>query len=246
MIDELLELKEEMSEKREQNVSVSQILPRMRSIGRRGGNRKVVKEDDFLISRQIQEAVGRGHSGMNADHQRQQQSSFPKVTKSEDQGVTMRPRLVRKSNGNIGSQGQAGGQGVDGAVGVASSRGRGQKLGNEHQDLPSGAVASLIERNVGRGHRLDLGTTRSLSLTSKENSQKAKNSNNNNFPIFDYQKYKKLTQPAWWANTNKDDTEVNLEENATVVNKVGKAKGEKAVLSTWIPLNDSVEEELQD
>ena len=72
-------------------------------------------------------------------------------------------------------------------MGVAS-KGRGKKLEVVDHDLPSGAVASLIEKNVGQGHRLDLGTARSFpSLTKKEVSLKAKNSNNNNFPIFDYE-----------------------------------------------------------
>ena len=111
-------------DKKNENISLFQDFPRVRSIGR--GSKTPNKEDNFKIARQIEEAVGSGHresvfsscrtsskSGLSGGENR---SSSPKETKKDGlASVTLRPQLVRKNGSNSSSQ-AGGGQGVAGAT----------------------------------------------------------------------------------------------------------------------------------
>ena len=168
-------------------------------------------------------------------------------------GVTVRPKLVKKSSSGSDDQTKAGGKGVADARNeklTPMGRGRGRRLDLITPDLPSGAVAAMIHQNLGQGHRLSMGASRSAPSSARKSDSRthqATNSNNNNshFPTFDY---KSLSKSPWWA----DSIEVTSAgsgrapesketcSNQEKMRQQEKVVVQKAVLSGWTPLDDSV------
>eukprot|EP00092_Neocalanus_flemingeri_P023041 GFUD01024975.1.p1 GENE.GFUD01024975.1~~GFUD01024975.1.p1 ORF type:complete len:298 (-),score=86.00 GFUD01024975.1:168-1061(-) len=179
------------------------------------------------------------------------------------QSTTVRTKLVKKNSIGNGSKvsnqkidhartgrvDQVAGKGVAEAMNKETPSPRGRGRGRQISDFPSVAVATMIQQNVGQGHRLDVGASRSPPSMSKNDvdKKKAANSNNNNkisyFPTFDYGN---LTSPAWWANSVELDSECSAQPKSSQVNMMVKKEEQermvvqKAVMTKWTPLDDSV------
>lgn len=205
-----------------------QTSARVKSIGR---GSKVSNQDDSTKS-EIS-------LGQNAP---QLATSPPKKVKNY-QRVSTRPKLIKKNSSS--SEGKSD-NGYNKEV-KSLGRGRGRKVDSSAVELPVGAVANMIQQNVGQGHRLEFGQPGWIPQGSQQRYPSPNNNNVDNssyFPKFDYSQYNIMNKPAWWAASSSG---LGGADHTNHLNSQEKRKEEKekvlvkrAVLSNWTPLDDSV------
>jgi len=220
-------------------------LERVKGVGR--GSKVSTQEDDSFIAKQIEEALGTAHRDESVFSSKTSKSeaeasvdknSPPQMTstpkKSEVKGVSTKPKLVKRTSIKSEESGNCSLRSL--------GRGRGRKA-HMPVEYPVGAVANMIEKNVGQGHRLDFSQAQ-LGRGQEPRQLNINNNNNTYFPQFDYSQVALGSRPGWWGSTAA--TERNNDEDKTRDKKKEQpqqaetVKVERAVLSNWTPLDDSI------
>lgn len=210
-----------------------QTSARVKSIER---GSKVSNQDDGFIARQIESTKSEISLGKDSS----QLAISPKKVR-DDQRVSTRPKLIKKNSSSSEGKWDSGNSYND----VKSlGRGRGRKVESSAVELPVGAVANMIQQNVGQGHRLEFGQSRWIKQ-GHEQSYVSQNNNNVNsssyFPKFDYCQYNIMNKPAWWAASSSGVGAYDTNHlNSQAKKKEEKVLVKRAVLTNWTPLDDSV------
>jgi len=220
---------------------------RVKSLGR---GSKVSSHDDSLLARQVVEFSGRGQrvecgvdstkSDLSMGNNSPQMTTTPRKKVKDDQRVSTRPKLIKKNSSSSEGKYDSGSSCKE----VRSlGRGRGRKADSSAVELPVGAVANMIQQNVGQGHRLEFGQS---GWVPQGNQQRYPTPNNNDvnspsyFPKFDYGQYNILNKPAWWASSSAVGRTDQLNSQEKKMKEKEKVLVKRAVLSNWTPLDDSV------
>jgi len=170
--------------------------------------------------------------------------------KKEVQRITIKPKLVNRKSSSSGGTSDSPIPTHEKSMG----RGRGLKSRLATAEFPVGVVANMIEKNIGQGHRAgyDYSTMIHEMPSNKSiNNNRNNNRNNNNatyFPKFDYGQVSIGRGTSWWAapktvenrNLEKSKAKVGTELDNNKIDKLGKVQVERAILSKWTPLDDSV------
>jgi len=170
----------------------------------------------------------------------------------EGQRISTKPKLVNRKISSSGGKSESSSPTYE--RGMGRGRGRGLKFRMAAEEFPVGVVANMIEKNIGQGHRAGYDNSPMSQNMLKNN--KNNNINNNKhhsnnatyFPKFDYGQVSNGRGSGWWASFKADENN-KLEKNIAKVgaelgnrklDKGEKVKVERAILSKWTPLDDSV------
>jgi len=229
---------------------------RVRSIGR--GSKRSTPDDSF-IAKQIEEHLGTGHrsesvfsskTSTKSDAELSSNKTSPLLAstpvKKETRTVTTKPKLRSRYKDTSSEGKQENNNTISNAMPNYLGRGRGRKARDGSAELPVGAVSNMIERNLGQGHRLDITATgNSSSVAQGLSHPKPGNINNNSnnssyFPKFDYTQVNLGTARDWWGSSQDAASESENKSKSQEKEKQETVKVERAVLSNWTPLDDSV------
>jgi len=214
-----------------------------------GSGSKLSTQDDSFITKQIEDAFGTAHrdesvfssktskseADASVDKDSPQMTSTPK--KSEVKGVSTKPKSIKRTSIKSEESGNCSQRSL--------GRGRGRKV-HMPVEYPVGAVANMIEKNVGQGHRLDFSQAQQGTVQALGHNNRQLNNNNNSayFPQFDYSQVAFGSRPGWWgstAATERDtDKDKTRDKKKDLPQQEEKVKVERAVLSNWTPLDDSI------
>ena len=222
----------------------------VRSIGR---GSKISAQDDSFIAKHIEKTLGTAHraesifssktsSKSESDKKSPLKASTP-ATKKEGQRITTKPKLI--SSKKISNEETGEKLAFERNVG----RGRGRKAHTATGELPVGVVANMIEKNIGRGHRTGIADFAVRQEVSRNHSTTSNNNNNATyFPKFDFGQVNRGRGSCWWGASNavvknnleNNKAEVGAEFGNSQKEQSDNLKVERAVLSGWTPLDDSV------
>lgn len=221
---------------------------RVRSLGR--GSKKAIQDDSFN-TKQIVEHLGTGHrsesvfSGKSeAESSTENTSPLSPSTAAQKETVNTKTTLKSIRKKDTSSQGKQENKDTDSNY---LGRGRGRNARDGSAELPVGAVANLIERNLGLGHRLEISATGNSSSVARglyhpnyDNININSNSNPSYFQKFEYTQMNIGTAREWWRSSQDAASESIYKSKNQEKEKQVVVKNERAVLSIWTPLDDSV------
>jgi len=221
---------------------------RVRSLG---SGRKKATQDDSFNTKQIVEHLGTGHrsesvfSGKSvAESSTENTSPLSASTAAQKETVHTKTTLKSIRKKDTSSEGKQENKDTDSNY---LGRGRGRKARDGSAELQVGAVANLIERNLGLGHRLEISATGNSSSVARglyhpnyDNININSNSNPSYFQKFDYTQMNIGTAREWWRSSQDAASESIYKSKNQEKEKQVVVKNERAVLSIWTPLDDSV------
>ena len=209
-----------------------------RSLGR---GSKMSTHDESVSSRKTST---KNESDVYSDKKSLLTESTP--IKKEGQRITTKPKLVIRKSSSSGGKSDSPNPTYEKSMG----RGRGLKSRMATAEFPVGVVANMIEKNIGQGHRAGYENPSRMSpkMLKNHNSNNYYNNNATYFPKFDYGQVGIGRGSSWWAapnagenrNLEKSKAKVETELGNMKIEKSGTIKVERAILSKWTPLDDSV------